>query len=106
MVKYVLTVLLGLLFIYLYYRLVWCYSKLRGKEFKLIAKYGKKSKQLKRFRRRFKTFKCGFFARLLLFLVFALPVGFLLGTKGLGAFLLGVLAGNLALFYFSFKRKL
>jgi len=105
-VFYFVAFLFGLLFIYIYYKLVWCYAKLRGREFKLVAKYGKKSEQLNRFKRRFKLWKCGFFVRFLLFLVFALPVACLLGVKGLGAFLLGVLVGNLALFYFFFNRKL
>jgi hypothetical protein len=106
MVFYILSFLWGLLFIYLYYRLVWCYSKIRGREFKLVTKYGKKSGQVKRFKKRFKAWKCGFFVRLLLFLIISLPVGFIAGAKGLGAFLLGVLAGNLTLFYLSVKRKL
>ena len=106
MIHYIGGFFAGILFIYVYYRLLWCYSKLRGKEFKLIAKYGKESEQLKRFKRKFKTYRCGYVARLLLFLIFALPVAFFLGTKALAAFLLGVLMGNLALFYLSFKRKL
>ena len=90
--------LLGLGFIYLFYKNLWCYAKVKGRELKISAKYGKGSPQHKKFKEHFPTFKCSKIVRFLILLFFILPAYMVGGKEGLGAFLFAVILGNLTLF--------
>ena len=90
--------LLGLGFIYLFYKNLWCYAKVKGRELKISAKYGKESFQHKKFKEQFSTFKCSKIVRFLLLLFFVFPAYIVGGKEGLEAFLFAVILGNLTLF--------
>jgi len=102
--KLLFSFLLGLGFIYLFYKNLWCYSKVKGRELKIAAKYGKKSGQLLRFKKRFSTFKCSKIARFFLLLFFLIPAYLVGGKNGLAAFVVAVIIGNLLLFVWSVKK--
>jgi hypothetical protein len=90
--------LLGVLFSFFYYKNLWCYAKIKGREYKIAAIYGKNSSQLKRFKRKFRTFRCNTFFRLLVAILFSLVVYTFTGHYGLGGAVLGILSANLTLF--------
>ena len=102
--KGILAFLLGLAFFYLYYRNLWAGSKIRSKEMKLSAKYGKGSPRIKRFRRRFGSFLYSRTFRFLLFIVFTFLVFALLGKPGLVGFTISLIAVNLLLFPWGWKK--
>jgi hypothetical protein len=94
----------GLLFFYFYYRNLWVGSKIRSKEMKLSAKYGKDSPRIKRFRRRFGSFLYSRPFRFLLFIAFTFLVFMLLEKPGLVGFTLSLIGANLFLFPWGWKK--
>jgi hypothetical protein len=103
--KYLLSFLLGTLAVYLYYKNLWCYTKIRTKREKVKVKYGENSKWYLYLRRRFSTRWCNLVFRLLVFLVFATFTLRVFGKEPFLAFIVAVVVGNLTLFIFGFKRS-
>ena len=97
--------LLGLVFVFLYYRLLWISTKIRSRELKLTVKYGKGSKQVERFRRRFHRFYFSRTFRLGLFILTAYGIFLLLGKEGLEGFFFALIVGNLLLFPWGWRRS-
>ncbi len=104
--KLLFSFLLGLSFVFLYYKNLWCYAKVEGRRLKLIAKYGKDSSHIKRFERSFSTRRCSRSVRFLLLVIFVIPAYLVGGKEGLGAFLVAVIVGNLSLFVWSVRTSL
>ena len=105
MLEILIAFLLGLTFIYFFYKNLWCYAKIKGRELKITAKYGKDSNQLQRFKSKFSTFKCSKIVRLSLLLLFIIPTILIGGKKGLGAFIIAVILGNLTIFWLGIKKS-
>ncbi|NPB05028.1 MAG: hypothetical protein GXO08_01425 [Aquificae bacterium] len=104
--KLAFSFVLGLGFVYLYYKNLWCYAKVEGRRLKLEAKFGRDNPKLERFKRRFSTRRCSRLVRILLLLVFLTPAYLAGGKEGLGTFLAAVIVGNLLLLvWFSLLRR-
>ena len=103
--KIAISFLLGLIFILLFYKNLWCYAKIKGREFKISAKYGKDSFQLKKFKSKFSTLKCSKIVRFVLLLLFITPTYLIGGKEGLGAFIGAVIVGNLTLFFWGVLKN-
>lgn len=102
--KLLLSFLFGLLFSYMYYRLVWVSVKVRSKELKVIAKYGKESPKLKRLKR-FKKFYLSRPFRFVLFGIFAYGIFYIFGKGGLLGLFIALIAANLFLFPWGWKKS-
>jgi hypothetical protein len=97
--KYFLSFLLGTLAVFIYYKNLWCYAKVKAKRQKVKVKYGENSKWYLYLKQRFPLTKCNIIFRLLVFLVFATFTLRVFGEKPFLAFVGGVVSGNLALFF-------
>ena len=102
--EFFLSFLLGLLFFYLYYRLVWVSVKVRSKELKVIAKYGKDSPKRGRLKR-FKKFYLSRPFRFFLFGIFAYAIFYIFGKGGLLGLFIALIVANLSLFPWGWKRS-
>jgi hypothetical protein len=96
--------LLGLAAIYLYYRNLWCYSKVRTKREKLKLKLGEDNPKYLAFKGRFPLFRCNILFRILIFLTFAVAALKISGKEGFLFFIAATVLGNLLLFWWGFKR--
>jgi Na+/melibiose symporter-like transporter len=105
LLKYLLSFFLGALAVYLYYKNLWCYTKIRTKREKVKVKYGENSKWFLYLRKRFSTRWCNLIFRLLLFLVFATFTLRVFGKEAFLAFIVAVVVGNLTLFVLGFKKS-
>jgi len=103
LLEYLLSFLLGTLAVYLYYKNLWCYAKVKTKREKVKVKYGENSKWYAYLRRKFPLTRCNLIFRLLLFLVFATFTLRVFGTEPFLAFVVAVVLGNLTLLVFGFK---
>ncbi|NPA13712.1 MAG: hypothetical protein GXN97_00820 [Aquificae bacterium] len=103
LIGYLLSFLLGILAVSIYYKNLWCYAKVKAKREKIKVKYGENSKWYLYLKRRFPLTKCNIIFRLLLFLVFATFTLRVFGEKPFLAFVGGVVFGNLALFFLNFS---
>ncbi len=105
MVVKILSFLLGLGAISIYYANVWCYAKLKVKLEKYKVKYGKKSNRYGKLRRRISVKFCSLPFRITLFVALTVLTFLLLGRSMLLPFTLGVFVGNLMLFSLMFKSR-
>ncbi len=99
-----LAFLLGFVFLFFYYKSLWVWSKIRSKELKLSAKYGKGSQKLKKFRQKFGGFLYSRTFRFLLFITFTFGVFWTLGKAGLIGFTFALIGVNLLLFPWGWKK--
>lgn len=103
--EFLISFLLGLGFVFFYYKLVWISSKVRSKELKLEVKFGKDSPRLEKFRRKHKKFYHSKIFRLGLFVLFAYLIWHLFGKQGLLGFFIALIVGNLLLFPFGWIKS-
>ena len=96
--KVALSFILGLAFVFFYYKWLWISTKIRSKELKLIAKHGKDSPIVFKFRKRYKRFYHSRLFRFGVFVLFTLLVYLIFGKPGLAGFFIALIMGNLILF--------
>ena len=103
--KFFVSFLLGLLFVLFYYRWIWISAKVRSKELKLIAKHGKDSPIVSKFRKRYGRFYHSRLLRFAVFVLFTYLVFLLFGKPGLAGFFISLIVGNLILFPWGWVRS-
>ena len=103
--KLIVVFFLGLVFVFLYYRLLWISTKIRSKELKLTVRYGKGSEQVRRFHRRFNRFYLSRTFRLGLLILSTYGIFLLFGKEGLEGFFFALVVGNLLLFPWGWRKS-
>jgi len=96
--KFFLSLVLGLAFVFLYYRWVWIASKIRSKELKLRVKHGEDSPILRKFQKRYKKFYHSHLVRFVVFILYTYGIFLIFGKTGLLGFFIALIVGNLLLF--------
>ena len=103
--EFFLSLILGLVVVFFYYRLLWYSSKIRGKELKLEIKHGKNSPLVEKFRKKHKKFYHSRIFRLGLFALATFAVWKFFGKQGLFGFFIALIVGNLLLFPYGWIKS-